>query len=82
MINVKSFQTYPDASGAPAVIVVDGWMFRMDCPGEPTCDLLTQSGGKPSKKTIALAKWKYSKLLADLGDDWRARNRAMYEVTP
>lgn len=82
-IDVESFKSFPDASGAPAVIRVEGFSFSFDCLGEPTSGhLLNQSSGRsPSKRIVALAAWKYGELIKALSSEWHAANKAMYTET-
>jgi hypothetical protein len=83
MINVESFKSFEDASGAPAVITVDGWSFSFDCLGQATDGhLITRSNRAPTKRVAALAAWKYGELLKGLSDAWHAANRAMYSDEP
>ncbi len=83
MINVDSFKSFEDSSGAPAVITVDGFSFSFDCLGGATSPhLLTRSNRSPSKRVVALAVWKYGELIKALGDAWHAANQAMYSAEP
>ncbi len=82
MTNVESFKSFEDASGAPAVITVDGFSFSFDCLGAPTAGhLITRTSRSPSKRVVALAAWKYGELVRGLGDEWQRANRAMYPET-
>lgn len=79
MTTVESFRSMDDASGAPAIITVDGFSFAFDCLGSPTtAHLISRSSRSPSKRIVALATWKYGELLKSLSDKWHAENRAMY----
>ena len=77
MTNVDSFRTFDDASGAPAVITVDGFSFAFDLLGEVTMHLISK-GRSPSKRVVALASWKYGELVKGLSEKYRAENKAMY----
>lgn len=77
MTTVYSFRTFDDASGAPAVINVDGFSFAFDLIGEVTMHLISK-GRSPSKRVVALATWKYEQLIKGLSDKYRAENKAMY----
>ncbi len=79
MTNVDSFKSFEDASGAPAVITVDGFTFAFDCLGAPThAHLISRSSRSPSKRVVSLAAFMYRKLVEGLTEEWRAANRAMY----
>ncbi len=79
----ESFKTFVDASGAPAVIEVQGFFFSFDCLGGPTDPhLLNTTNRSPSKRVVALAAWKYHQLLEGLTPEWHAANRAMYTEDP
>jgi hypothetical protein len=82
-ITVESFRVFEDASGAPAVITVDGFSFSFDCLGGRTDGhLITKSNRSPSKRAVSLAAWKYAELCKDLSAEWQAANLAMYSDAP
>lgn len=83
---IVSFTSYPDASGAPAVVEVrqgrQTARFALDMLGgsEPTCHglgsgLSTYMTGKAADAARRL----YAARVAELGEDWLARNRVMYQ---
>lgn len=76
---VESFTVYPDFSGAPAVIMVDGFRFAFDQIGKTTCNNLYKGSGRgPSKRTIAAAEWRYALLMRELPVGWLDGNRKLY----
>lgn len=83
MMNVDSFKSFEDASGAPAVITVDGFSFSFDCLGRATTGhLITRTSRSPSKRVVSLAAWKYGELLKGLSAEWHTANRALYSDEP
>ena len=62
-IEISGTETFPDASGAPAVVTVEGYSFSFELLGEIRQRLITVSNRKPSAKVIGLAAWKYSEYL-------------------
>lgn len=73
-------QTFEDASGAPAVVVVDGFTFACDLLGRITINpvMARNGGGRIPAKARNGAEWLYKKWLATLPADYIARNAAFY----
>lgn len=76
---ITALAPYLDASGCPAVLVVDGIRFAADVTGAVVVRPLSER--RASKKTLRIAEWLYRKALADAVDaDWMARNAALYSI--
>ncbi len=80
--NVESFKVFPDFSGAPAVIEVNGFRFAFDQLGKTVCNGLNQGGRSPSKRVVAIAEWRYALLMRELPVGWLDGNRALYADEP
>lgn len=78
----------PDASGAPAVLRCDAWTFAADYLGTLRMRLISGPGGhvtRPERvRAIHACERAYLQRVRSFGDEWLARNRAMYagEVSP
>lgn len=75
---IKLETVYSDGSGAPAVVVVDGFMFSADYLGD--VKLTAHSGSrKPTKRAVAVARCAYERELRARADArWFAANAVMY----
>ena len=73
---------YPDGSGAPALVTVKGWTFRLDFLGEVKCSLLTESSSR--KPAPWMAEWARKTYLAELTakapPGWFELSKALYGV--
>lgn len=79
--HVRYFQTYKDASGAPAVIESLGYVFALDLLGKITVNLVPGNSAVADWQydtALAAVRNEYDKLLAKLPKNYRERNRAMY----
>lgn len=77
--NGMQIEVYSDASGAPSLYRLDGWIFACDCTGEIKVRIVGESSRKPSRKTLAMVESRYVKALHAVVDAaWLAANAAMY----
>ncbi len=81
-ITIKSFDSYVDGSGAPASVQVDCFTLAFDTLGETKRTLVSGPSGFVARghrsACIAAATRAYEAKVAELGDEWRAMNKAMY----
>jgi hypothetical protein len=83
MSNVKivSFEVYPDASGAPAVVSCGAYTFAFDCLGEVKQNSIRQVYGMRKESRIAAARClsAYNReLSARVDAAWRQKNSELY----
>ncbi len=89
MTTIESFRLMPDASGAPAVVNVDGYVYAFDFLGEVKCNLIKPSWGSRTSSAVAAKRaraayereldrrvWELSSPQA-----WFAANSDMYTET-
>lgn len=83
--DIINFTSYADGSGAPATVEVrqgrQTARFALDILGgdEPTCHGLGSGlSSYMTHKAADAARRLYMLRVAELGEDWRALNRAMY----
>jgi hypothetical protein len=77
-ITVAFDTIYSDASGAPALVTVDGVRFAVDWLGEIRMNG-TGTGRKPNKRQAAIAERAYrAALIARVDASWIEENRRMY----
>lgn len=79
-IELKHANYFEDFSGAPAIVVVDGFSFAFDRVGHTICNCLNGSGRSPSARVLALARLRYAQFLATLPEGWLTENEACYLV--
>jgi hypothetical protein len=80
-IEVRSFQSYPDSSGAPAVLACGPYVYALDfIAGDVTCHLLKPVSGSRRQGEIAVERCKrtYAAMVAQLGAEWAAANVHLY----
>ena len=82
---IRSIIVQPDASGAPAVVMVDGYTIALDFVGH----IRSETIGQPKRGTVArrraavaTAKREYATRLSELvGQEWLYGNVQMYSST-
>jgi hypothetical protein len=73
-------EIYPDGSGAPALVTVQGWTYSLDYLGDVKCSLVTRtSSRKPPKWAADWARKVYlEELRQKASPEWFEKNREMY----
>jgi hypothetical protein len=80
-IVTESFKTFPDASGAPAVLRCGPFIFACDLLGSATLNLIKPVAGSRTESKIAAQRVRaaYAKLVEGATDAaWRVANAALY----
>lgn len=78
---VTYFESYSDASGAPALIECCGVRWAFDCLGEVRPSLSRGVNHLPAslrKRSLELATKAYEARIAELGAEWHSTNKALY----
>ena len=81
MTNVTNIRIFDDASGASALVSVDGMLFSCDYLGEPKINLVQDRSysTRASKKAFGFARAAYmGEVVAKLTPEWLARNAEWY----
>lgn len=83
-IELQGFEAHPDGSGAPCFVILAGAHYQLDYLGELKCNC-TRSPNDFGIRAIAIRahslkqiKAAYMKRVDALGDEWKAKNSAMY----
>lgn len=76
--NVKAFEMFTDASGAPALIQAGPCTWSLNCLGEVTYHAQGGQSGTPRALRAASARVAVAAYESMLGAEWRDRNREMY----
>lgn len=80
MATIRHIQIYSDASGAPAVVDSDGYVYTMDTiKGEITCTCIRPVSGSRVASKIAAEQARRAYVAARQVDaEWLGRNVEMY----
>ena len=78
---VEFFESYQDASGAPAVLVFGPFRFSADVLGTVKLHALgsPNCGYRARERAVAACERAYKLELAKLGSEWLAANRELYK---
>jgi hypothetical protein len=80
-VDVSRITVYPDASGAPATVRIADYVFACDMLGEARLNCIKPGHGSRVESKIAAkrAEAAYTAaVMAQAGDEWLAKNAAMY----